>query len=280
MVIQSKTLPLLFLFSLHLFAFQTAAQDINLSSQEVNEDLTVFYTTLNEAHPGIDLYFDEAKLELACEQLFLPNDSTISILAFYRNLLFIVSELEDGHTDLQSGKRFYGATPKSNLLLPFKVDIIENQVYIRDNLSDDQDIIRYSELIEINNRPTADILKTLYALTPADGNNIHFKRAYNEVIFSRQLSKLIESSQYYDLILKTPDGEKTYAKRVLGISDAILYTENQKNPPLSFSLDAAENYAVLTINTFQYKLILDAGQDFNAFLDAAFRELNQKKSTI
>lgn len=251
------------------------AQTIALSPAQIAEDVNVFVSALKEAHPGLDIYLNQSEIDSLFEEL-KAIQASLGLKDFYKLLLQTVTALDDGHTDLSEGKLYREAHPYLESTMPFEFYVVNGEIYISKNYGEISDALEYSHVLSINGKSSTEILETLYTLTPADGNNKGFKEAYNEKILSRQFAKLIESSTTYTLEIEQPNNSiKTI--NVQGVHDSIIHKSHYDKTPLTFRLNKTKNYAILTVNTFQYRLISESGIDFHKFLKQSFEELRKSK---
>lgn len=266
---------LVFLFLMLFAPGVAAAQTDSLSPLHRKWDVEVFKAALLEAHPGLDIYLSQAEIDSLFEAL-KANTAKLELKDFYTSLLRTVSALGDGHTELGEGKRFREAYPYLEHTLPFEFCIIDRKIYLAKSYTESMEVPAYTQVLSINGKTSAEILQRLYALTPADGGNMGFKEAYNEKILGRQLAKLIGHTDEYRLVLKQPDGAAK-AIKAEAVHDSIIHPTGYNKVPLAFELNKEQGYAILTVNTFQYGLIMDAGQDYHAFLRQSFKALRKNK---
>lgn len=268
-----KTLFILFMsFGLNI----VSAQTITLSSTQIDEDINVFVSAIKEAHPGLDIYLDQSEIDSLFEKL-KATQADMELKDFYKLLLQAVTALGDGHTDLYEGKLYRKMYPYLQSTLPFEFYIVNGEIYISKNHGNSTYAPKYSHVLSINGKSSTEILESIYSLTPADGNNVGFKEAFNEKILNRQFSKLIDFSKEFTLEIEQSDNSIKIVN-VIGIHDSIIHKNQYDKTPLTFELNKSENYAILTINTFQYRLIEENGIDFHKFLKQSFENL--RKSNI
>jgi C-terminal processing protease CtpA/Prc len=268
-----KTSIFIFLMS---FGLNTvSAQSNMLSPVQIEEDVNVFITALKKAHPGLDVYLNQFQLDSLFEELKV-NQEEMELKDFYTSLLKTVTSIGDGHTDLYEGKLFREIYPYLESTMPFEFCIVNKDIYVSKFYDNTFGISKYSQVSSINGKPSDEILEILYSLTPADGHNTGFKEAYNEKILSRQFAKLIEFSEEYTIVIEHPDNSiKTI--NVNGVHDSIIHKNYYDKTPLNFELNKSDNYAILTANTFQYRLIVEGGFDYHKFLEQSFEELKKSK---
>lgn len=248
-----------------------------LTPGQVKEDVDIFIAAMKEAHPGLNLYLKPQELDNLFDDLSTGGTSEGKELrAFYRSLLKVVVAIGDGHTGLYENKLFQKAYTYHENELPFDVAIINGEAFVSSWCGETPAIPIHAELLSINGKSVSASLQEMFSLTSADGNRIPFKAAYTEKIFSRRYAKLFGTATTYQVKVRTPAGaEEMYT--VAGVHDTLLQNRRTEAIPLSFSLHSEADYAVLTVNTFQYRVMRKAGLDYHEFLKASFKELKKRK---
>jgi len=268
-----RTYFILFLLFLNGKVF--FAQTELLSLSEVKEDTDIFISALQEAHPGMDIYLSSSQVDSIFDECS-KNLDAFTLREFYLHLSGVMAAIQDGHTDLRSGTLYKTVYPFFENTLPFEIKLLNEKAYIIYNHSDNKDIPLYSEIIEINQIPTEQIIQKLFDITPADGGSSVFKERYNEKIFGRLYPKLFGPTEHYTITLKQPD---QFIKKVIvsGISDDIIHQQKEEPPLLSLNLNKDTHTAILTVRTFQYGWMAKNGFDFHRFLKKSFRSIKKNK---
>ena len=268
---KTPTLIILLFLALEI----VSAQPTTLSQSQVEKDIDVFVAALQEGHPGLDIHLNPTEVDSLFKAI-KTNQNSLELSAFYTSLVQTVASIQDGHTDVYEGSLYRKAYPYLQNTLPFDFWIIDGQVYISNAYENSVEVPLFSQVLSINGKSMDQILDALYALTPADGNNVGFKEAYTEKILSRQIAKLIGFAAVYEVEVRYPDhAVKTI--QVRGINDTLLHQNRDDDPPLHFELNSTENYALLTVNTFLYRKIMESGIDFHKFLKRHFKALRKSK---
>ncbi len=242
---------------------------------EALEDLEVFLDAY-EHHPGRYLYRTRAALdsiELKLAESIRQKDS-ISYDEFYLSLLQTLIFLKDAHTDLSRGPR-YSANPNSTSLLPFRYKIIGDEVYITDTLAEATGDLLFSKILAIDSIPVETLLDYFFKYTTADNDNELYKRRFNERIFGRNYNFFFEQKAEYLITVCTLSGD-TIEKNIQGIENYKLKAD-PLTPPLLTSFDLENDLAILTVNTFNYRRIVEANFDFHEFIDTFFAKVRKYK---
>ena len=265
--------PLLFIL---LWVNGSILAQTPVAHNEAIEDINIAIAAMEECHPGLEIHLSKPEIQQIFSEWRSLTKEPVDLKTLYNHLLKGVSKIGDGHTDLLEGKRFQQEVPYHKNILPFRYKIIDDRVLIAEQIIQNAEIARWSEILSINGNVTTDILNTIYAHTPADGGNIGFKRAYNAKIFGRQYAKFFGSTASYDLVLKNQEGLEQKVS-VKAVHDSLVHQEGYYEEPLKLEVNKEGNYALFTVNTFQYNWIRNGGLDFHEFLRSSFKKLKKEK---
>lgn len=263
----------LMLFPVSLLQAQKIAQHDALTVEELQADLDVFLDVYDH-HPGLHLYhtLEETDSVKAALQHLIQNGTSTEV--FYTELLRALTFLGDGHTGISPGA-VYGETFPGNRIIPFGFRILRDTVYISALKTGSYSECLFSRLLSVNGVDADSLLRHMYALTCADNQNHIFKQAFTERTFGRNLSYFFGATACYEMVCLSPAGDtiitqvNSVSKQDLPVSPSV--------PPLHSVIDSEHDLAILTINTFQYPLLVDAGTDFHSFLDKFFKMVRRKK---
>lgn len=254
----------------------TFGQNHELSKADVTEDIEVAISALESCHPGLEIHLTDSQIQSIYSELRAGIKGPIPLNDFHKLILEGITKIKDGHTDLFEGTRYREAFAYQNQILPFKYQILDGMVYVSNSLNSELDIENFSEIRSINGIKIDEILNVLENMTPADGGNIGFKHAYNEKVFGRQFAKFYGSSESYELDLISPNGA-TQNITVKAVDDSIVHFEGDQGVPMELEINRSGNYAILTINSFQYQMIRRCGLDYHEFLKSSFKKLKKEQ---
>ncbi|MEM6725688.1 MAG: S41 family peptidase [Bacteroidota bacterium] len=266
---------ILFLYGLIYFSpIYCFSQPIWLSKEQVKEDYQMMRTALLDAHPGLDLYLDEAALDHSFPvDLNFPDSS--SLLEIYQLFASKVATIQDGHTSLAPGSKLQTAL-SAIPYLPFQLEWIEDQLVVINGMAEPYELSNYSVIQSINGISAKEIVRTIYAMTAADADNEDFKQAYNNKILAEQIRIHFGKTEGYKIEWLSEDGKKQ-VHTFPGL-ERPLPNQEVAYPLIELSLQKGENYAVLRINTFQHRLLNEMHIQFPNYIHAAFNAI--KKSSV
>ncbi len=253
---------------------ETDAQEPYLSHKKADEDLIVFSDALNH-HPGRYIYRNKVEIDSLLKSLNTEIPDSISFDAFYLKLLESLVYLKDGHTGLSLGEK-YNATKRSSTTLPFRYKIIDNEIYIVDTLISGTSDFLHTKIVSINSISSDSILSVCFRYTTSDNNNAIYRKRYNERILGQNIDFFFGPFDTYDIVSINVLGD-TIRKSIDGIKDYETRINSNTRPPLSSTFDKENNIAIIEVNTFGYRRIMNSNQDFHKFIDGFFKKVRKSK---
>lgn len=170
-----------FLSVLILPAQQSTQFDVNrkISVEEMQGDFMVLKAVLEDIHPGLYWYNDEASMDSAFTATYKQIIKPLKEQEFINLLYPVISYIKCGHTQLQNSKAYISATNRPKVVpLPFDVFVKNNQAWIISNRTSHKEVAPGSELLEINDIPVEKILDGAYSWWSSDGNNKSWKEFF------------------------------------------------------------------------------------------------------
>ncbi|MEO0723826.1 MAG: hypothetical protein AAFZ63_04760 [Bacteroidota bacterium] len=157
----------LFLVSAVLFPLVSSAQ-LRLSAEEATEDLHCLQRALEYVHPRLYKYTSKDSLDRRFTNAHQQCSAGISGLDFLASVRGINAAVNCGHlyTIPQAELREEVVLKK---VMPFRVKVIEDRLYLVYNCADERSIPNGSEILSINGYRANDILHTLQAAIATDG---------------------------------------------------------------------------------------------------------------
>ncbi len=131
---------------------------------------------MEEAHPGLYRYHSRDSIASWFNAAEALLTHPMTELQFRRAVEPVVDRIGCGHTDLYGSKEL-AKYRKKHPFRPFPVDVfvLDDKLYVRQNRSTDTTVRRGSEILAVNGRPTAVLLKQFYQYISSDGYNQTFK---------------------------------------------------------------------------------------------------------
>jgi len=196
--------------------------DKKFDLEQLKDDFRALRKVLEQVHPGLYRYSSKEAINSLFDSCYGEIDQPMAEVDFFRIINKAVIGIRDEHTfalpskaywDSQIGQTIYynSVTAGKALLFPFFVKVINNRLYVDNNLSDDQTLKRGDEILQINSQMAGDVLKTLLQTIPTNG--------YIETFRQRHLEQFSMNQTYnrfivhYALFIGMPDTFKLSIKR-------------------------------------------------------------------
>lgn len=187
-----KTLRIILTIIFIVVQFQLLAQtpynpQKKFAVEQLQKDFKMLRNVLEEVHPGLYRYSNKETIDSLFNSAYNQIISPMTEIEFYRIINRMVTAVRDEHTfalpskaywDSQIGQTVYDNSVDGgkDLLFPFFIKIINNRLYIDNNLSDDLSLKRGDEILQINGQTAQEVLKILLPTIHTNGYIETFKK--------------------------------------------------------------------------------------------------------
>ena len=158
----------LILLSSHLFAQELIPAD------KLQEDFAILKQSLEELHPALYKYDDKASRDKDFATLKENLNQDLTSLEVYAEISAFTAKIKCGHTYANywnQNKEIRTHFIEAENKLPFTFRIIDQKMYVHQNLSDESQIQSGDRILSIDGISTEKILSNLLAYVNSDGNN-------------------------------------------------------------------------------------------------------------
>ena len=169
----SLLIGILFIGNL-LFAQSSSKAGLWYSKAQVSEDIQFLKEALTHFHPGLHLYISQTELDQSFEDFLMYLPEKVSEAYLQKSLAYLLAKIRCGHTylnpwnmDKEIRKRVFDQPHYFPLL--FK--IIDHQIVVTHNLSEQPQIEAGIIIDSINGHSTVTILNTLKQVVKGDGHS-------------------------------------------------------------------------------------------------------------
>jgi hypothetical protein len=259
-----------------------------LSTDQLREDFAILRSSLEEGHGGIYRYSTKSQMDEVFETAERAIDAPMTELEFYRLLAPVVASLNDGHTGLTGSHELERQFSQEPVIFPFKIAYHAGEAFLHRNYSDNADIEMGGKVLSINGRSMGDVLAAILPMLPSDGTveTSKYRRLERTNQFGDTYGRVFGITTHFDLTYRAPQGGAVRSVAVDGITAAELnrrfesrYADisraEQNRPPVQ--LTYRNGVPILTVRTFGGRTISNAGIDYPAFLQNAFRDLAERQ---
>lgn len=130
----------------------------------IKADIDTLVSNLKNYHPTYSDYYQKNNIQYKIDSIKNTIDYPMSSLDFFRIMQPLV--VVDGHTTLTYGGQIPSET--NNPLFPFKIVIYNDNLYVKENLSENEDIPKGSIIELINGVPVNTVIDKLTRYLPGE----------------------------------------------------------------------------------------------------------------
>ncbi len=175
--------PIFFFFSIIILSSCISVKKYNeqllkpISTEKLKKDVDFAYQKLQENHPHLYEYISKEKLDYKFDSLKTTITTPLNPSEFYQKLSPIISEVRQGHLNLfMPSKKFTKKELKKfknqkGLFSRYKYSIDENKLFVKENPDSLANMNIGTEILEINDEKSSDILNKYRPFITSDGYN-------------------------------------------------------------------------------------------------------------
>lgn len=282
--------PVLFCVAVIIFlpSFGQEQNDWSLGQKipasNLKKDLNKLHHGLYKNHPGLFDYIDATVWDDITDSIFLKADTAMTVLEFYRAFVPMVTRIGCGHTVVEPPIKLQEYLREHGQLFPFTVRFFDQKMFVYRNGSDNDEVPEGFEILAINGKTTAEILKKLFVYIPSNANTEGRKYGVLEEFFELYYALVIDQPSRFTVEGRTLEGiNHTFQIAPLSADKIDERIEKRYQiklgVPFPFGAEVSEvlNTAVLTIHTFDQQLFEYAGVDFEVELDSLCQRMADKR---
>jgi hypothetical protein len=249
--------------------------EVRFSKQALQEDFMQMCKILKENHTALNEFTPQKAMDslMKRQQEFIKD--SMCLHEFFVLLTPIVANIGCGHTNIWMPMNYWDQN--ANNLFPLQIRLIDNHVVVAGSYTSEEQIPRGSILLEINGKPTTEIIQEMKANYPADAMNRYFKHKAVERRFPMIYARRFGFPKEYQVLYALP-GRKTSKTQILlpAKNEEVrsVVFKNFKNPELKLSLMENKNTALMRIETFIY---YNRVPYFTKFIDSSFNVISEKR---
>jgi hypothetical protein len=242
------------------------------SPSELIEDYDYMLITLEETHPNLYAYIPRDEFITKTDAFRKSINEPLSKTEFYKILYKTIALIKQGHTMVFGDAGFGNFKNEGGLSFPFEITYFSDHVYIDQNYSLNQELIKGTELIAINRIPVTRIIEdfTPYLVVRPNG--------YIGKTLTYHWPKLLwlehGFSDNFTISYILPNSDKIETITIEGVKKELM--TNNSTPRYSkdfeYRIEQDRSLAVMTINTFEFQF-----DQYDSLLKSAFRDIKQNE---
>ncbi len=206
----------------------------------LQEDLTVLRTVLETVHIGLYRYTDKRQMDSLFDRSFRHLSEPLTEEAFFKLITPLVAAIRDEHTFTLPSAGYWksiigqtdyasSAPATTSTFFPFFLKVINQEVFIENNLSENLSLQAGDQIISINGQPIKDVLNILLPTIATNGYIETFKYRHLEQYSLHQTYNRF--MVHYAIFIGRPDSfhlaiKKPHDRRTQQISVAALPASN------------------------------------------------------
>ncbi len=264
------------------------------SAQQTTEDLEFLIERIKTYNPGLDRYnpnFDEE-----VKQILSSVEGECDVFTYFQLISAIVTASNEGHYHVGSWDdvALKGFLENAYTYMPMSVKILDGRLYVWYDLSNEHVLSPGDEILSINGKSTKEILEQMKKYIHSDGAiNTYFEKQA-EGGFAWMYYMYVEQAEGFTIRIQNfSDGiEREVNVQPLTVKDrnenfTARYPEkanatNETSIDDLYTFTKEDTYALLTLKSFDYRLVDEFEVDAKALYEDLFADLqaSQLKTLI
>ena len=228
--------------------------------EEIIADIDYLMESLDSIHPMFHQYLSDDSYKARIDSIKTSIQAPLTKHQFFKLVQPLIAV--DTHTSLRFDGKIYPEIEAP--FFPFRIIIYNNRVYVKENLSANQEIKKGMIIESINGLPTSDIIAQLSRYIPRDALKIRYYKIADG--FYKYYQLVYGNFKEFSLIMN--DGGKSTEFRVSGAKWEDFKTESK--PQFEFKM-LENSVAYLYIDRFRKP------DFFMAYIDSVFSVLQQNQ---
>ena len=215
---------------------------------EIHADLAFLKERIEEIHPNPYKFIEQSRFQQIYDSLYRVEKS-LTVKQTFTHFLNLTRAIQCGHTSILVDERLIRPNNVNPKFLPMDVIIFDNKVFVSRNLSENNLLIKGTEITEIEEIPIPKLLKNLtkYTFQNGDGKNADVELYYLQRNFRRLLYLFFDEQDELHLKIKLPKEEKKISVKAQPLA-YLREMEAELNP-----IRSAEFYKNIYLNELDAK---------------------------
>lgn len=256
-----------------------------LTSAQMQTDFDLMRHALEEAHPGLYRYSTKAQMDREFDVQRAKLSRPMTKEQFEVVVVQTLASIRCGHTRMYWDQEMEAAI-RDGRSFPLRVQFEGSRLMVVLNqTADDRTIRPGMELVSVNGRPIAELVKQFWAVNYADGDIETAKRHGIAQNFAKDYWWLVGRPEYFTVTAIDPSSGKAVQSKLAGVTEA--QRKANRNPvndamlaglarvrgeayeKLSLSFPKDPDVAKIRIPSFM-------GDEYPRWIEDTFRALRQK----
>jgi len=242
--------------------------------EELKSDFRNLINKLKKYHPRLYSYTSEDTFNWEVSQILGKLDKVMTLEEYYLEIAPLVASVKCSHTGIRLPATYQKYLEESGKYFPMKVFVQDKKVYCLSAFGNpDVGINPGSEILVINHRPVSEIIETLLAVIPSEGNCMTTR--YQELNRNfHSYYHMMDPAETF-LIEFSSSGSRESLHLPACTYDQVQLLDHKQKPmqAYGFHMESNPEYAVLEAASFNIRNM----EDYFALLDSSFQMLKKKE---
>ena len=270
-----------------LISFSVQAQHFN--TDQTRSDLQHLKEAIEAYNPALEAYNPNFTAQ-ASDLIALIKRDSISLNQYFQYVSKLCALSNEGHFSLGdwSDTVHVGLTNNSYKYLPVSVKILSNRIFIWEDYSNEQELVKGAEIVSINGLNSANIISILDSFLPSDGTIKTYAHKKIGLGFAWMYYLYIKQAASFEIDVMLLSGEtKSVSIEAVKIGkQRENYQEfvTSKSSPKEtesdrfYELKHEQNISFLTLPSFDFKRIEKYDVEAKSMYNSIFEELETKNT--
>lgn len=149
-----------------------------LTPAQAQQDVALMRRALETIHPGLYRRASKVRMDAAFAALERAVRQPITDRELYRRISLLLAEIRCNHTKAEQTAAIEAWRRDNPSHLPFRFRLLEGRMIVESSDPDQPAMTRGAEVLSINGRPVRELVETLGAYVPIDGDTV-WARSYS-----------------------------------------------------------------------------------------------------
>lgn len=245
-----------FLLTVLLFSFNIGLSNAQsnfiytpkeITNAQLIEDYEILYNSLINYHPEPYRYMSELDLKKFVDKQISSFPEELNELEFHVLVRHLIAEIKCGHTYGKPSKAWYEAMAGQKIYLPFDIKIIQEKVYVNNQVSNDFEWKVDDEILSINGIPISEIIASMSLIHERDGQTFAFIEESIIKKFRIYYLFLFGIEENIQVVFKQKNGSLLTSE--IKLSNVGLKTQKDKDLPSFFKPILSNDWSLFALDT-------------------------------
>lgn len=263
------------LYSVHYIAAQSVKlDDRKFSRTQAREDLSALIDAMKEAQTGLYRYIFPTSINKAFKQTLKDVRDSTSYQEIFRKATALISRTGCSHSGVSHTPDHEEALENMRVFFPYKLFISKGRYYISRQVYNDSTVKDRTRLLSVNGIKISRISKLLSRYIDREAEiNTHLYREM-EHDFAGMYANFIDRPPNFRLKIIPPEHKRSI-ELIIPAKTKKEFKPVFRGEPLTFNYIDSVSTGRYTITSFNEYYIKSKDQDFKAFTDEVFMQLNK-----